>query len=93
MLYLGAANQLYWPQTDVTLGSCRAAFVLDIDNDISVNAIQLSFDGEGETTGISPSPALPQEERAWYSLDGRKLQAAPTQKGLYIHNGKKVVIK
>ena len=93
VLYLGAANQLYWPQTDVTLGSCRAAFVLDIDNDISVNAIQLSFDGEGETTGISPSPTLPQGEGAWYSLDGRKLQAAPTQKGLYIHNGKKVVIK
>ena len=30
---------------------------------------------------------------AWYSLDGHKLKAKPTQKGLYIYKGKKVVIK
>ena len=29
----------------------------------------------------------------WYSLDGRKLSAKPTQKGIYIQNGKKIVIK
>ena len=29
----------------------------------------------------------------WYSLDGRKLQGMPTQKGVYIVNGNKVVIK
>ena len=30
---------------------------------------------------------------AWYTLDGRKLSGEPTQKGLYINNGKKVIIK
>ncbi|MBP5800180.1 MAG: leucine-rich repeat protein [Prevotella sp.] len=29
----------------------------------------------------------------WYSLDGRRLSGKPSVKGLYIHNGKKVVIK
>lgn len=29
----------------------------------------------------------------WYSLDGRKLSAKPTQRGIYINNGKKVIIK
>ena len=29
----------------------------------------------------------------WYSIDGMKLNAQPTQKGVYINNGKKVVIK
>ena len=29
----------------------------------------------------------------WYTLNGVKLQAAPTEKGVYINNGKKVVIK
>ena len=29
----------------------------------------------------------------WYSLDGRKLQGKPTKKGLYIVNGRKVVVK
>ena len=29
----------------------------------------------------------------WYTLNGMKLQSAPTQKGIYIKDGKKVVIK
>ena len=29
---------------------------------------------------------------AWYTIGGQRV-AQPTQKGLYIHNGKKVVIK
>ena len=29
----------------------------------------------------------------WYTLDGRKLEKRPTTKGMYINNGKKVVIK
>lgn len=32
------------------------------------------------------------DEGAWYTVNGVRV-AAPTQKGLYIHNGKKVVIK
>ena len=35
--------------------------------------------------------AVPAE--GWYTLGGVKLQGAPTQKGVYINNGKKVVIK
>ena len=30
---------------------------------------------------------------AWYTLDGRKLQGMPTKKGIYIVNGKKVIVK
>ena len=30
---------------------------------------------------------------AWYTVDGRKLYGEPTQKGVYIVNGRKVVIK
>ena len=49
----------------------------------------------GDTTGIDAT--LVNSERvnseAWYTLDGRKLQGKPTQKGVYITNGKKVIIK
>ena len=59
---------------------------------------------EDETTGIQLPTISPEGERAeafpregldgvWYDLQGRKLSAKPTQKGLYIVNGKKVVIK
>lgn len=29
----------------------------------------------------------------WYTLDGQRLNSQPTQKGIYINNGKKIVIK
>lgn len=32
-------------------------------------------------------------EDAWFSLDGRKLREKPAQRGIYIHNGKKIIIK
>ena len=51
----------------------------------------------GETTGIVDMDHgtwnVEYKVDAWYSLDGRKLQGKPSQKGLYIHNGKVVVIK
>ena len=49
----------------------------------------------GETTGILSSDFTDYTDKAdaWYSLDGRKLQGEPAQKGLYITHGKKVVIK
>lgn len=33
------------------------------------------------------------QHNMWYTLDGRQLSGKPTQRGLYIINGKKVVIK
>ena len=41
--------------------------------------------------GKNPSPTGVGRS-AWYSLDGRKLDGKPTVKGLYIHEGRKVVI-
>ena len=48
-------------------------------------------DGSG-TTGIS---TLQTEHTApvWYSLDGRRLNTMPTRKGIYIMNGRKMIIK
>jgi hypothetical protein len=47
------------------------------------------------TTGISQltidNSQLTIKAGAWYTLDGRRLSGKPTQKGIYIHNGKKVV--
>ncbi len=50
-----------------------------------------------ETTGVGSIDngqfTIHNEAGAWYSLDGRKLNGKPTQKGLYIVNGRKFVIK
>lgn len=49
----------------------------------------------GETTGIEVSVDNQENMNGnvWYTLDGRKLQSKPTQKGIYISNGKKIHIK
>ena len=65
---------------------------LAIPTDVTSNAreINLVF---GNTTGIESidNPELTID--GWYDLNGRKLQGKPTKKGIYIHNGKKVVVK
>ena len=30
---------------------------------------------------------------AWYTLDGRRLTGQPAQRGVYVRNGQKIVIK
>ena len=48
----------------------------------------------GSTTGIHAADAVTtQHNDAWYSLDGRRLSGEPSVKGVYINNGRKVVIK
>ena len=46
----------------------------------------------GGTTGIETIDHGPLTIDRWYDLEGRKLQGKPTQKGVYISNGRKVVV-
>ena len=52
--------------------------------------ITIVFDSEA--TGIKTTDCTDYTDSVWYDLNGRKV-AAPTKKGLYIMNGKKVVVK
>lgn len=51
--------------------------------------------GDGETTGIATitNDRESMTDDAWYTVDGKKLDEKPVKKGLYIHNGRKTVIK
>ena len=46
-----------------------------------------------EPAVINFSDTQTYEEGKWYTIDGLRLQQKPTQKGVYIFGGKKVVIK
>jgi hypothetical protein len=61
-------------------------------SDVPHNALAMEFD-DSETTGMDLTPTLSQGEGVWYTLDGRKFEGKPTAKGLYIVNGRKVVIR
>ena len=64
----------------------------NITEDAETGTITLDYD-EDSTTGIStlttrPSPLTSK----YYTLDGRRLSTRPTQKGIYIYQGKKTVV-
>lgn len=97
LLYLGANSTLYYPNADITIGSCRAYFQLNGitagDKSTEVRAFNLNFDDDA--TGISTINIenLTNDGGAWYDLKGRMLNGKPVQKGIYINNGRKVVFK
>lgn len=51
------------------------------------------FGGGGVTDIIDVMNHVEQTDGRWYDLSGRRLQSKPTTKGIYIMNGKKIVIK
>ncbi len=56
---------------------------------------RLLIGGTGNTTGISDvitNDKARTNSEVWYTLDGRQLNGTPGQKGIYIRNGKKMVV-
>ena len=47
----------------------------------------------GDTTGIWNITTDGQDAGDWYNLDGSRLEGKPKAKGMYIHNGHKIVVK
>lgn len=96
-LYLGAGNTLYWPDPSITIGAFRGYFELapgitagEPENS-NIKSFVLNFDEE--TTSIKQVNNAAANASVWYTLDGRRLSEKPATAGLYINNGKKVVIK
>ena len=98
-LYLGEGNTLYWPDPSVTIGAFRGYFELapgitagePLPGEQGIKSFVLNFDEE--TTSIKQVNNAAANASAWYTLDGRRLNEKPATAGLYINNGKKVVIK
>ena len=82
-----------------TLGANKAYLKFVTDQQQSapqyINIVMGGDLGEG-TTGIdnlNVNDNLSDNEATWYDLNGRKLNGKPAQKGIYIKNGKKIVVK
>ncbi|MBR1548443.1 MAG: hypothetical protein IJ637_06935, partial [Prevotella sp.] len=76
------------------------SFAIERDGDIIATTPEMMT---YQANGISGTPGEPtqigfvrtdqQPQAGWYTVSGIKLQKAPAQHGVYIHNGKKRVIK
>ena len=103
-LYMGADNKLYYPTVEgFKLNACRGYFKLKgvtvNGNGNGVRSFNINFGDDA--TGIvemrdekgEMRNGYGYEDGGWYTVDGRRLDGKPAQKGLYIHGGRKVVIK
>lgn len=81
----------FWVYTGTTLNPHRAYIPLSSLQDGNVNGFRLDFDGTNDI--VQPVSNTTAETQSWYNLQGVKMNGQPTQKGLYINNGKKILIK
>ena len=51
------------------------------------------WEGEKKPTAVETITVEGNDEGKWYSLDGRQLQQQPVEKGIYLKNGKKYIVK
>lgn len=101
ILYMGADNTLYYPNAAMAINSFRAYFRLadglvasDPEGDAqNVKVFVLNFDDESTGISLNTDASNNGEGSGYYTINGQRLNGMPTRKGVYIINGKKVVIK
>ncbi len=81
-------KQFVWVKNAVEIGANKAW--LSINTGVPSARITIVFD---ETTKIANTNLTNLTNGNWYDLNGRKLDKMPTKKGVYILNGRKVVVK
>ncbi|MBP3775715.1 MAG: hypothetical protein J6I37_01875 [Prevotella sp.] len=96
ILYVASGNKIGYSSKTRNLKSCRAHFwVQPNGGGAGARSIDMDF-GDGETTSVNEELRMKNEESAaaqWYTLDGVRLSGKPSSKGIYINNGKKIIIK
>lgn len=96
ILYLGDNNRLYAAEDNMTINAFRACFFYkDVDGEgDGPSHIKLNFMSEPVVSGVDNVNAEQRSnDQNWYSIDGRVFREKPVAPGIYINNGKKVIIK
>ena len=92
-LFVSGGNSLTWASSGSAMNGFRAYFHILDGSIANARAFSMDFGGDDVTGIISVTADERGTDGAVYTLDGRKLNGQPTQKGVYVVNGKKVIIK
>ena len=100
IILLGGNNTLGYASEARTLHPFRAHFMVPVGSGL-VKGFRMNVGGEtgiismdnGQWTMDNGRWTMDNEAGAWYDLSGRKLDGKPAQKGVYINNGRKVIIE
>ena len=97
ILNSGAGEEGKFQKCDQDAGKCSAlgAYLETAQNLDSFAPAIFVEEPDGSTTAINTitGEQINFVNDAWYTLNGVKLNGMPTEKGVYINNGKKIVIK
>ena len=92
IVMLGSNNTLGYSKNPRTLHTFRCHFYVPSGSD-KARDFELNFD-DGEITSATDTEMVVEFKLDnWYTLDGKKLDSEPTEKGIYIYKGKKVIKK
>ena len=94
--YMTAGSTLKHTGKARTLCACRAYFLFT--EEAQARQMVLDFGDGSEENGIEEVSTPLSLQRgvggeAWYTLDGRMLNGKPTSKGIYVRDGRKVVVR
>ena len=95
VLYIGDDNQLFYPESSTQINAFRGFFMLGntiVNSTLGVNRIVIDYDNNN-ITPVEDLNVDRIDDPNWYTIDGRVLRNKPTAAGIYIHNGKKIIIK
>ena len=89
--YVMTGKQFVWLKDAGTIAAQRCW--LEVPKTSAQSAPVISIVIDGNATGIDGIGRGESDNAQYYDLNGRKLQGKPQQKGVYVVNGKKVVVK
>ena len=95
IVLLSGDNTLGYSKSNRTLRSCRAHFLIPTSSSIrAMMDFDIDFDG-GESTRITNMDSTDETDGndGWWTLTGVKLDGKPTERGIYLHNGRKEVVQ
>jgi len=99
-LYMGTDDKIHIPTEHSEVGAFNGYFLLDLGSGLGkpgtdhLQKIVMNISGADDVLRVI-TITVPQkmEDGVWYDLQGRKYTGQPTQHGIYIVNGKKILIK
>jgi hypothetical protein len=84
-------KQFVWVKYAINIGANKCWLQIG-EQPAATRAMTRSIVGGGDATGINAIEHGTLDNEDYYDLQGRKV-AKPNRKGIYIHNGQKVVLK
>ena len=89
-----SGNQFWYSTGETRIKAFRAYFMfVDVLTEVEGASANIRYTVYNEATGIADVKSPMGASDGWYTLDGRRLDRKPAERGVYIMDGKKVSIR